>query len=607
MAEKGSLRKREATIGAVTAELTSLMKQYEGTSMTPLQAIQEEKRKSKRIVNKKAAKANKADLPLSVTPKKAINKPQKQSVADTNKDNDAARVVSSKVPLPPRVPISSIPVAHTSIAMPVSAQVNQFQDIQQQLKSLQLMMQELRQVAETRATSSVSQKQSTPLKRANELDDKATSLKQQESKPAMLAIGDRKKRREYARRVEIESEDSEDEEDENISEEEISEDDHTEEEATTEEEDQSYGATMRGGPRRKDVKLRSYNGETPLDPYLAQFKVTARLAGWPRCEWGSRLVTALESKARRILTTAPLSNNPTYKQVVRRLQKGFASEASADVWLTAMDDIVRESGERITDLQLRIQEASAKAFPSMDLKERRRVCKGYFIRAFTDPEKQFQIMAQQPKDLEQAVKVALALENAGRSVRLRQQRNRSTPFSSQVRLLEDSQFEDISDSVLTSRGFAPQVLTTQTTPQVPVARERQPDGGGQSANERHANTARSRSRGRGRGTNSNGQVLQAVNALVARFDAMETNQQVPYVPRSTVNQRWQTQPQVQQQASTGMRPRRLRPGDLDSSGNPARCHKCGGFDHFARQCRRQDFDLGREATGQSSRPTEMLQ
>ena len=97
-----------------------------------------------------------------------------------------------------------------------------------------------------------------------------------------------------------------DEEDDDGSEEEISEDENTEEKVITGDEDKSYGATMRRGPRRKDVKLRSYNEETPLDPYLTQFKVTARLAGWPRCEWGARLVTALEGKARRILTTAPL-------------------------------------------------------------------------------------------------------------------------------------------------------------------------------------------------------------------------------------------------------------------------------------------------------------
>ena len=136
-----------------------------------------------------------------------------------------------------------------------------------------------------------------------------------------------------------------------------------------------------------------------------------------------------------------------------------------------MDDIVREPGERITNLQLRIQKASTKAFSNMYLKERKRVCKRYFIRLFTDSEKQYQIMAQRPKDLKQAVKVALALENAWRSERLRQQSTRNANYSSRVRLLEDGQFEDVSDATFSSRGFAPQVLMTQSTPQTPPACE----------------------------------------------------------------------------------------------------------------------------------------
>ena len=86
---------------------------------------------------------------------------------------------------------------------------------------------------------------------------------------------------------------------------------------------------------------------------------------------------------------------------------------------------------------------------------------------------------------------------------------------------------------------------------------------------------------------------------------MEANQQVPYLPRSTGNQRWQTQPQQQEQTRTGLQQSGLRPRKIDQNRNFARFHRCGGFDYFASQCRRQDFELRQEATGQSSRPTEI--
>ena len=91
----------EATIGAVSAELASLMKQYEETSMTLLQVIQEEKRKYKRIAARKENKANKVEMPSNTASKKIVNnqqtaKPRKQTIqakVHANEDDEPARVV----------------------------------------------------------------------------------------------------------------------------------------------------------------------------------------------------------------------------------------------------------------------------------------------------------------------------------------------------------------------------------------------------------------------------------------------------------------------------------------------------------------------------------
>ena len=182
MAEKGTphtiLPTREATFGAVSAELASLIKQYEGTSMTPLQVIQEEKRKSKRIAARKEAKANKAEMPSNTTSKKVVSNQQKvklrkqtiQAEVHANEYDEPVSVVKSKVPIPPPPSISKIntqvaqvekiTVDRSAMATPIGTQapVSQFQDIQQQLESLQLMMQELWQALETRNTYSANKK-----------------------------------------------------------------------------------------------------------------------------------------------------------------------------------------------------------------------------------------------------------------------------------------------------------------------------------------------------------------------------------------------------------------------------------------------------------------
>ena len=253
------------------------MKQYEGTSMSPLQVIQEDKRKSKKIAARKEAKANKAEMPSNTTPKKAVSnqqtaKPRKQTIqaeVHANEDDEPVRVVKSKVRISPSPSIpkinthvaqaENITADRSAMATSVGAQaaVSQVQDIQQQLKKLQLIMQELWQALETRTTSSVSQKNksqnlTTPVRQGDvqQYDDKATPQKEPQSQAqSIAAIKDHKKQKNLPR-MEIECEESTeetegDEEDDNDSEEDISEDEHTEkEDVTIGDEDQFYGATI---------------------------------------------------------------------------------------------------------------------------------------------------------------------------------------------------------------------------------------------------------------------------------------------------------------------------------------------------------------------------
>ena len=100
------------------------------------------------------------------------------------------------------------------MATPVSAQaaVSQFQDIQQQLENLQLMMQELWQVSEPKTTSSVSQQNksqnlTTPIRQSGvqQRNDKATPQKRPQSNAqSIAAIKEQKKYKKNSPHVESE-------------------------------------------------------------------------------------------------------------------------------------------------------------------------------------------------------------------------------------------------------------------------------------------------------------------------------------------------------------------------------------------------------------------
>lgn len=191
--------------------------------------------------------------------------------------------------------------------------------------------------------------------------------------------------------------------------------------------------------RRKDVKLRSYNGDAHVEQYLAQFQVTAQLAGWPRADWGSRLVTALEGRARTILTVEPLPPYPDFELVARRLRTRFAGEASPEVWRAALESRERTDKETVTELAHAISEMMGKAFPRMDLATRAEVAVSYFVKALNDEGARRHLWTNSPRTLEEATRLALAWENAGKT---EERRHPALTKPVRVRALEQTADDD---------------------------------------------------------------------------------------------------------------------------------------------------------------------
>ena len=289
-------------------------------------------------------------------------------------------------------------------------------------------------------------------------------------------------------------------------------------------------------------------------------------------EWGSRLLTALEGKARSVLNLEPLPSSPSYEKVATLLKQAFAPEAKESVWLRELESLKRDAKETVTQLGHRTRLMMVKAFPRLELAERSRIAVGYFSRALVNDRQQDAIATAQCQTLEDAIEVAISLD-----YRRNTEENRPDRRTDRVRAISEEEPINTANN-LSGRSWG-----------------------------RGRNRGAGRGRDRGKTSYNHVQVVgheqdtaQTIAALTNRMEALST--QMSQLSASATNR--DTFHSAPRQAVE--RPR-LRPGDLDSSGNPARCHKCGGFDHFARQCRRQDFDLGREATGQSSRPTEMLQ
>ena len=189
--------------------------------------------------------------------------------------------------------------------------------------------------------------------------------------------------------------------------------------------------------RATDIKAPTYSGDAYVEQFLKQFRTRARLAGWPKDEWGSRLLISLEGKARGILTTSDLPDEPSFKQLSALLKKRFGGEASSQVWRATLSQRKRGERESLTELAHSIMEAVVKAYPKRDDEARQDLATTYFINALVDEGQQQHINTHEVDTLEQATKLAVAYENARRV-----SSKRAGPFRPRVHLIgEESDWE----------------------------------------------------------------------------------------------------------------------------------------------------------------------
>ena len=166
------------------------------------------------------------------------------------------------------------------------------------------------------------------------------------------------------------------------------------------------------GACSSDIKLKAYTGDGYVEQYLEQFRHVAAANHWPESVWGTRLIAALEGKARTILTVEKLPTNPPFKLVAKRLKEHFASDASEELWLNELELLRRGEKETIPQLAHKVMDKLPKAFPRMTKKDRERLGIRYFTKALIDPQQRLDIRKARPKTLSAAVELALTTENA---------------------------------------------------------------------------------------------------------------------------------------------------------------------------------------------------
>jgi O-acetyl-ADP-ribose deacetylase (regulator of RNase III) len=165
------------------------------------------------------------------------------------------------------------------------------------------------------------------------------------------------------------------------------------------------------------ITPRTYDGDTYVEQYLLQFQYTARLAGWPKREWGLHLAAALDKEARRVLQMDhldPTGTRPSYTKLCARLRETFSPRGTEELWRQKAENYRKGKKESYVKMAQNVSEFTAKAFPRMSPEDREPVTVGNFIRAITSASLRSDVRKSRPKTMTEALESVLFLQDVDR-------------------------------------------------------------------------------------------------------------------------------------------------------------------------------------------------
>ncbi|KAK0148595.1 hypothetical protein N1851_011080 [Merluccius polli] len=106
-------------------------------------------------------------------------------------------------------------------------------------------------------------------------------------------------------------------------------------------------ARLAGVHRPQGVRLPKYSGATPLEPYLAQFRIAALHYGWDGDESTTQLALALEGSVVQVLMDLGPAAQRDLQALTRALDLRFGQRVAADHSRELLAGRRRQEGERL--------------------------------------------------------------------------------------------------------------------------------------------------------------------------------------------------------------------------------------------------------------------
>ena len=189
------------------------------------------------------------------------------------------------------------------------------------------------------------------------------------------------------------------------------------------------------------TKPATYDGSTSWIDYRSHFDMCAELNNWTIQQKGLYLGVSLRGLAQGVLGNLPLEKQKDFEELSKALSERFSPESQTELYRAQLKEREWKHGENVAEFGQRILRLTTLAYPKADPCLINSLAMGFFVDAISDSEMRLGIQQTRPKDLNEAVKVAVELEAFDRAER--QRRDQKYVRQTHVHMEENAELNQI--------------------------------------------------------------------------------------------------------------------------------------------------------------------
>ena len=163
-------------------------------------------------------------------------------------------------------------------------------------------------------------------------------------------------------------------------------------------------------PESKIRKPAIFDGTNNWSDYIVHFEMISELNYWSNETKSLELATSLRGTALSVLSDLRPEYRYSYRHLVSALSARFAPENQTEIYKTQLKSRIRKKNESITELMQDIKRLARMSYPNAPQDFRDQITTDSFIESLNDQEMEWAVFQGRPKNLEDAVRLALEYE-----------------------------------------------------------------------------------------------------------------------------------------------------------------------------------------------------